>query len=100
MLYFEEVGKPRMKFDCVLIREGKSYSALCLDLDVASQDVTPAKAKQALKEAVELYLEVAIENNLPYLRPVPKTENPRTRHPEMIVENFTLCVDLRIRVHA
>lgn len=100
MLYFAEVGHPRMKFDCVLVREGKSYSALCLDLDVASQDATPSKAKRALKEAVELYLDGAIESSRPYLRQVPKSEDPRTRHPEMIVEKFTLGVDLRIRVHA
>ena len=100
MLYFEQVGHPRMKFDCIVVHEGKSYSALCLDLDVASQDVSPAKAKRALKEAVELYLDGAIESGRSYLRPIPKTEDPRTRHPETIVETFTLGVDLRIRVHA
>ena len=100
MLYFEEVGQPRMKFDCVLVREGKSFSALCVDLDVASQDASPAKAKRALKEAVELYLDGAIENNRPYLRPIPKSEDPRTRHPDSIVEKFTLGAELRIRVHA
>jgi predicted RNase H-like HicB family nuclease len=89
-----------MKFDCVLVREGKSYSALCLDLDVASQDASPAKAKRALKEAVELYLDGAIERSRPYLRPARTAEDPRTRHPETIVESFTLGVDLRIRVHA
>ena len=100
MLYFEQVGQPRIKFDCVLVREGKSFSALCLDLDVASQDASAGKAKRALKEAVELYLDSAIENNRPYRRPIAETEDPRTRHPDLIVESFTLSVDLRIRVHA
>jgi predicted RNase H-like HicB family nuclease len=89
-----------MKFDCVLVREGKGYSALCLDVDVASQEASPTKAKRALKEAVELYLDGAIERSRPYLRPVPTAEDPRTRRPETIVESFTLGVDLRIRVHA
>ena len=42
-------------------KEGNLYSALCLELDVASQGETIQEAKQNLKEAVELYLETVYE---------------------------------------
>ena len=38
-------------------KEGRLYSALCLELDVASQGHTIAKAKKNVIEAIELYLE-------------------------------------------
>lgn len=38
-------------------KEGKLYSALCLELDVASQGRSIAKAKKNVIEAIELYLE-------------------------------------------
>lgn len=98
MLYFEEMGQPKLAFECVLVREGKGYSALCLDLDVASQGSVPARAKRALREAVELYLDSALESSRPYLRPVPKADDPRTRTPGQVVESFRLGVDLSVRV--
>jgi predicted RNase H-like HicB family nuclease len=42
-------------------KEGNLYSALCLELDVASQGETIQEAKENLKEAVQLYLETACE---------------------------------------
>jgi predicted RNase H-like HicB family nuclease len=93
MLYFDEMGKPRMKFDCVLVREGNAYSALCLNLDISSIGDSPAKTKRALKEAVELYLAGATEANRSYMRPVPKNDDPRTKNPETVVASFTLGVD-------
>jgi len=38
-------------------KEDRLYSALCLELDVASQGRTPAEAKKNIVEAIELYLE-------------------------------------------
>ena len=42
-----------------LWREGKHYIAHALPLDVASSGPTPAKARVALDEAVNLFLETA-----------------------------------------
>lgn len=38
-------------------KEGRLYSALCLELDVASQGRSVAEAKKNIAEAVKLYLE-------------------------------------------
>lgn len=89
-----------LAFGCVLIRQPKGYTALCLDLDVASEGETPAKAKRMLQEAVELHLDAAFENNLPYLRPVPPENDPRRTAADSIVETFTLRADLSVQVHA
>ena len=82
-----------MKFDCVLLREGNGYSALCLNVNVASQGDTPVKTKWALKEAVELYLSDALKSNRNFFRPVPKSEDPRTCNSEAIVAIYKLGVD-------
>lgn len=89
-----------LSLSCVLLKQPKGYTALCLDLDVASEGRFPAKAKRMLREAVELYLDSAIENNLPYLRPIPRAEDPRFAAPDCVTEPFTLRVDLAVRVHA
>jgi hypothetical protein len=87
------MGKLRLKFDCVLIREGDRFSALCLNVNVAAQGVTPAKTKRALIDAVELYLDDASKNNRTYVRPVPASEDPRTLNPESIVTSYKIGVD-------
>ena len=43
-------------------KEGDLYSAICLELNVASQGKTIKEAKKNLQEAVELYLEDVIES--------------------------------------
>ena len=43
-------------------KEGNLYSAICLELNVASQGKTIKEAKKNLQEAVELYLEDVIES--------------------------------------
>lgn len=43
-------------------KEGNLYSAICLELNVASQGETVEEAKKNLQEAVELYLEDVIES--------------------------------------
>ena len=40
-------------------REDDMYVALCPELDIASQGYTVAEARDNLKEALELFLEVA-----------------------------------------
>ncbi len=62
-------------FTAVTCKERRGYTALCLELDVASQGDTIHEAKNALLEAVTLYLETAFESNIPYLRPVPVEAN-------------------------
>ena len=81
-----------LTFTGIILKEDRTYSALCLELDVASQGKTVRAAKDALAEATSLYLESAIENNLPYMRPVPPTEDPRRTTPKDIVEKFQFSV--------
>lgn len=90
----------QLKFTGVVLREKRGYSSLCIELDVASHGSSPARAKHMLQEAVTLYLQTAIENNLPYLRPVPPAENPQMVSPELIVETFDIEINVRLVAHA
>ena len=96
----EEGYNNQFVFNSIIIREETGYTSLCLDLDVASQGETIADAKDALQEAVMLYLETALEYNLPWLRPVPLTEDPRFVAPESIVETFSLKAHIAVQVYA
>ncbi len=87
-------------FNSVVLREGAGYTSLCLDLDVASQGETIRQAKEALSEAVTLYLETALENNLPWLRPVPPSEDPRFVAPEQVVQEFPLRIGVAVYAYA
>lgn len=87
-------------FTALILREESGYSALCLDLDVASQGDTIAQARESLLEAVTLYMECALENNLPWLRPVPPSEDPRFVSPQQVVEEFALRVGIAIHAYA
>jgi len=42
-------------------KEGELYSAICLELNVASQGTTPEEAEDNLEEAIEVYLENVLE---------------------------------------
>lgn len=87
-------------FTGVVSKEHDGYTALCLELDVASQGATLATAKEALLEAVTLYLETAFENNLPYLRPVPEEANPLLRkNARRPTEVFRFKVDFAVHAH-
>lgn len=60
-------------------KEGNLYSAICLELNVASQGETVEEAKKNLQEVVELYLEDVIESGdekdfIP--RPAPMEKSP------------------------
>ncbi len=46
-----------MGFSAVAFKDGKSYSAWCPDIDVASQGGTLEKSLSNLKEAISLHLE-------------------------------------------
>ena len=47
------------QFMAIIEREGKSYVALCPELDIASQGNTVEEARRNLKEALELFFETA-----------------------------------------
>lgn len=75
-------------FTGVIIREDQGFSSLCLELDVASLGDTLDEAKNMLLEAATLHIEGAIEDGLPFLRPVPVDDDPRYMMPQHIVEIF------------
>lgn len=79
-------------FQAIILQEDAGYTALCLDVDVASQGDPPTEAREALLEAVTLYLETAVESHLPWLRPVPPSHDPRFLEPDRIVAEFPLHV--------
>ena len=87
-------------FSSVILQEESGYTSLCLDLDVASQGETVQQAKEALLEAVTLYLETALENNLPWMRPVPPSEDPRFVDPDHVVAEFPLHVSVTVHTYA
>jgi predicted RNase H-like HicB family nuclease len=47
------------RFTAIIEREDDGYVALCPELDIASQGDTIEESKRNLKEAIELFLEVA-----------------------------------------
>jgi predicted RNase H-like HicB family nuclease len=90
----------QLVFNGVVVREEDGYSALCIDLDVASEGQTIDDAKKNLFEAVTLYIESALESNLPIIRPVPAEENPLTARREDTVDIFNIKVKLQVHAHA
>ncbi len=92
--------QPGFIFTGIILQEGAGYTALCPDLDVASQGDSISEAKAALLEAVTLYLETALENNLPWLRPIPRDEDPRFVTPEAIISTFPLKIYTEIYAYA
>ncbi len=87
-------------FTGLLLHEDVGFTALCTELDVASQGSTLEEARRNLEEAVELYLETAIESNLPFIRPIPEEENPVVTRKKDVVEVIRLGVELGLQVHA
>jgi len=90
----------RLTLTGILMREDEGFSALCPDLDVATVGVSAADAKAMLLEAASLHVEGAIEDGLPYLRPVPATEDPRGVSPGTIAEEFRFYLDVAVRASA
>lgn len=90
----------KLVFTGILTKEDNSISALCLELDVASEGKTLTEAKNNLIEAVTLYIESAVENNLPILRPIPEEDNPLIKTPQKILEKFLLKINFLVLAHA
>ena len=57
----------------IVKKEGNQYSALCLELDVASCGSTPSKALEELRDAIQTYVQYMLEEGREkeMLRPVP-----------------------------
>jgi predicted RNase H-like HicB family nuclease len=87
-------------FTGLIWKEGMEYSALCPELDVASQGSTQLEAKEKLLEAAALHLEGSFEDGLPYLRPIPAADDPRNSLPAGEVEIFKFRVDVAIKAYA
>lgn len=87
-------------FTGLIWKEDKEFSALCPELDVASQGSTWEEAQQKLLEAATLHLEGSFEDGLPYLRPVHATDDPRNSLPEEEVGVFKFKVDVAIKAYA
>ena len=67
----------KLLLHALIQKENGLYSALCLELDVASQGRTIGEAKKNLQETIELYLEDVVQSNeekdfIP--RPAPRSE--------------------------
>ncbi len=52
------------QFTAIIEKEDNEYVALCPELDVASQGKTVEEARLNLKEAIELFLECASEQEV------------------------------------
>ena len=53
-----------LEFTAIIEREGNGYTALCPEVDAASQGDTVDEARQNLSDAVALSLEAASANEL------------------------------------
>lgn len=94
------MSKNGFTFTGVIVKQGRHFTSLCLELDVASQGETRQEAKDALVQAATLYLESAIESNLPYIRPIPPEDDPRRATPKLVVETFPLKVNIAVQASA
>jgi len=72
------VGR-RQRFTVMIEREGNGYVSLCPEVDIASQGESVESAKLNLKEAIELFFEVADVSEIQA-----RLSNPSVR----IAENF------------
>ena len=89
-----------LSFTGLITRDGDRYASLCPELDVASFGASIAAARGALLEAATLHIEGAIEDGVPYLRPVPADDDPRTSGREVVIETFRFTVDVTVHAHA
>ena len=65
--------KRALTLTAIVKREDNQYSALCLELDMASCGSTPEKALAGLRDAIETYVQYMVEQGCEreILRPVP-----------------------------
>jgi predicted RNase H-like HicB family nuclease len=83
-------------FTGIIWKEDNEYSALCPELDVASQGKTSAEAREKLLEAAALHLEGSFEDGLPYLRPISAPEDPRNHLPAESLDIFKFKVHVSL----
>jgi predicted RNase H-like HicB family nuclease len=57
-------------YTAILKKSGKQFVALCLELGVVGSGNTRPQAVQSLRDAIDSYLEYALEAGLPETRPV------------------------------
>ncbi|HNW61114.1 MAG TPA: hypothetical protein PKI62_15670 [bacterium] len=88
------------RFSAYIIKENGVYVAICPDLDIVTEGATKALAKANLAEAAALYIESAIESNLPVLRPIPADLDVSLNHPEEVLERFPLHIDCKVEAYA
>ncbi len=51
-------------FNAIIERDGDGFTALCPELDIASEGETVEDARQNLAEAIELFFECASESEI------------------------------------
>jgi len=56
--------KKQHVFTAIIEHEGDGYTALCPELDIASQDDSVEEARKNLIEAIELFFETASEADI------------------------------------
>jgi len=63
-------------YTCLIKKEGRQYTSLCVELDVASCGDSEKEAFQSLKDAIETYLEYMRDEGREdeIYRPVPMNE--------------------------
>ncbi|MEA2115023.1 MAG: type II toxin-antitoxin system HicB family antitoxin [Thermodesulfobacteriota bacterium] len=54
----------KRQLTAIIEKEDTMYSALCPELDIASQGINVAGARNNLKEALELFFETASEDEI------------------------------------
>ena len=86
-------------FTGIVWKEGGEFSALCPELDVASQGKTVNEARNHLLEAAALHLEGSFEDGLPYMRPVPPSDDPLNSLPAETLKIFKFKVDVAIKAY-
>lgn len=92
--------KSKFIFTGIIIKEKHGYSGLCQEVDVASEGESIEDTKLNLFEAVSLYIETAVENNIPVLRPIPEDENPINNSPKKVVQKIPIKIDFEIHAYA
>lgn len=90
----------RFKFSAYITKENDVYIAVCKEVDIVTEGLTEVKAMDNLSEAVSLYIESAIENNLPILRPIFPSDDVSITHPEKVIRAYPLYIDFKVRAHA
>ena len=87
-------------FTGIIWKEENEFSALCPELDVASQGKTSPEERKRLLEAATLHLEGCFEDGLPHMRPVPFEEDPRNSLPANTLKIFKFRVEVAIKAYA